>query len=116
MATYSSFIARYPQFAELEQSVVTAVLSESTADCTAELWGLKRDRAIMLLTAHVLTLSNYEDLRLAGGLAVVGEGQLPDFFDSGRSDEFWSLTVYGQQLQAMLATQAESFGLGFLVT
>jgi hypothetical protein len=54
--TYAEFIARFPEFGEQPEALVTTVIEEA-ADATPELtWGsaLLRTRGIRYLTAHIL--------------------------------------------------------------
>jgi hypothetical protein len=56
--TYAKFIEAYDEFAppNFTQGKVSAVLSDCHEDVNADSWGVKRNRGIMLLTAHVLTM------------------------------------------------------------
>lgn len=57
--TTASFLASYPDFANVTESVVDAKVAEAIRRVDTEIWGDKADDGIMLWTAHLLTLSQF---------------------------------------------------------
>lgn len=73
--TATTFKARYPEFADVANALITLVIAESV-DQVGDTW-LERDRARaqMLLTAHTLTMEG-EPGRSSTGQGAAGTGQV----------------------------------------
>ena len=54
--TAATLVTRFPEFGNLETSVVTATIAESLRQCDADVWGEQHDEAVNFLTAHSLAL------------------------------------------------------------
>src|SRR5574343_477239 len=53
--TTADIKARFPEFAAVDDTYLGLVLADAETEL-GDAWGTKRDRAVMLLTAHFLTL------------------------------------------------------------
>ena len=52
--TSTTFLARFPEFNNLEASVVTATIQESERQNDSDIWGDQYDDAVLYMTAHLL--------------------------------------------------------------
>jgi hypothetical protein len=52
--TSSTFLARFPEFNNLEAAVVTATIQEAERQNDSDVWGDQYDDAVLYLTAHLL--------------------------------------------------------------
>lgn len=92
----SIFLLRYPEFSDQDASLIQMILDESSIDLIQTDWDASYyPRAIMLLTAHVITMKNLQLLNLTGALAEVGQNKMPTFSDFGT---YLKLTSYGLEL------------------
>jgi hypothetical protein len=54
--TATTFVARFPEFINIETAVVTATIEEAIRRCDADVWGDDHDDAVNYLTAHHLAM------------------------------------------------------------
>ena len=52
--TSTTFLARFPEFNNLEASVVTATIQEAERQNDSDIWGDQYDDAVLYFTAHLL--------------------------------------------------------------
>ena len=52
--TSTTFLARFPEFDNLEAAVVTATIAEAQRQNDADIWGDQHDDAVNYMTAHLL--------------------------------------------------------------
>lgn len=52
--TSTTFLARFPEFANLESAVVEGTIAEAGRQCDSDVWGDQHDDAVNYLTAHLL--------------------------------------------------------------
>lgn len=112
--TYADFIARFPIFADREQTTIELLLAESAGNID-ETW-IEKDYApaIMYLTAHNLALDNSADgeaVEIGGQSAIASEsfgGMSISYANSGAgasdsvSKTQWGLTAYGRRYYNLL--------------
>ena len=61
-----AFRVRFPEFADLADSLVTAKIGEAQRRCDAGLWGSKYQDGVFYLAAHLLAISPFgQDARLS---------------------------------------------------
>jgi Protein of unknown function (DUF4054) len=100
--TLETFLIRYEEFTAVNPELIRLILAEAEQDCLAEFWEEKRDRGVMLLAAHELTLRWYQTQRLQGAQGELEEGKVPNLSNSmvgvpsvKLGDESFGCTVYG---------------------
>ena len=52
--TSTTFLARFPEFDNLEAAVVTATITEAQRQNDSDIWGDQHDDAVNYMTAHLL--------------------------------------------------------------
>lgn len=108
--TYADFIECYPVFASLSQTVIEKWLSVSGRLLDADAWGDFYSDAVMLDTAHTLSINQMTGAALNGGQqAATGpissssaagisvSFASPDQIAGSKSDSWYNKTAYGQQ-------------------
>ena len=102
MITEDEFLTRYPELNPLKDSgLIEQVLSESSQDCIPQIWLDKRPRAVMLLTAHILTVRFIQIGQIAGqAYSLTGGANATSEPLQSIEDEL-DTTTYGRQLKWM---------------
>jgi hypothetical protein len=107
---YADFIASFPVFASVDESLITFQLSLSTRLLSKSAWGDFYSDGVLLDTAHNLSIQQVSSTSLLGGFQAAA-GPLsstsaagmsssfatPDLNGKGASGEWYAKTIYGQQ-------------------
>ena len=99
--TAATFIARFPEFGNLDSDVVAASLKEAERQCDADAWGNTHDEAIHYLTAHMLALRTQA---IGQQVGAIPSGSLPEGFRA---------TNYGYVYELMLQALPTTTGFVF---
>lgn len=100
--TATTFVARFPEFGNIETTVVTATIAEAGRQCDSEIWDTKHDDAVNYLTAHLL----------AARTKAIGE-QIGAVSGGGSAQQGLSSTAYGASYLFLQQSLAESTGFGY---
>lgn len=101
MVTVTEFLIRYPELQPVPPSLIEPVLLESEQDCPPVLWGVKRNRGIMLLSAHVLALRWIQIGEIAGQAATLASGGGGSGSAGGVGEDDLDATEYGRQFKRL---------------
>lgn len=107
---YSYFIARFPEFASLDQAFVEFYISEAKKYVNARVWREKTDYAWALYAAHMIALLSPSQLGGAGGVGVLQSetsGDLSHSFaipQGGGAGSTIALTKYGTLFNELMQT------------
>jgi len=91
--TIEQFQSEYPEFASLTPSNIQGNLAYAHRRIDPDHYGEETDRAIGLLTAHLIQIGQQGALIMAGALGEVGEGKMPAFHR--QVDNSYTSTGYG---------------------
>jgi len=107
------FLERYPHFSGIAETVIDTEISLNSKLISTEIWTDEeiRDNAILLLTAHNLTIDYYEQLNLGNQLRMTEVGNEIKQKDLSKQS-YYSLTPYGLQFQRL---QERFIGLAIFV-
>jgi hypothetical protein len=110
--TYADFIARFPIFADRDQTQIDLLLEESKNNIDQSWREVDYAPAIMYLTAHKLALDNSQegDAVEVGGASVISSesfgGMSLSYASGGVGDVVsktqWGLTAYGRAYYSLL--------------
>lgn len=114
MVTVTEFLIRYPELQPVPSQLIEIVLAESVQDCPPSLWSIKRDRGVMLLTAHILTLRWIQIGEVAGQAAMLASGSGGGGVEVSSGQDDLDATEYGRQFKR-LQSQLFSAGIGTAV-
>lgn len=98
----TTFIARFPEFTNLETAVVEATIAEAGRQCDADVWGDQHDDAINYLTAHLLAMRTQ----------AIGQqiGAVPG---GGSTQYGLAATTYGAAYRFLQESLADSCGFAY---
>lgn len=96
--TSTTFLARFPEFSNLETAVVEGAIAEAKRFCDSEVWGTQHDDGVNYLAGHLL----------ASRTQAIGQqiGAVP----SGPTDMGFAGTAYGATFNAL---QRSLVNIGF---
>lgn len=100
--TATTFVARFPEFTNIETAVVTATIAEAGRQCDSDVWGDVHDDAINYLTAHLLAMRTQAIGQQIG--AVSGGVVAPYSLNA---------TTYGSAYSFLQESLADSIGFAF---
>lgn len=100
--TATTFVARFPEFTNIETAVVTATVAEAARRCDSDVWGDDHDDAVNYLTAHLLAMRTQAIGQQIG--AVTGGVVTP--YDL-------TATTYGSAYLFLQKSLADSIGFAF---
>ena len=107
------FLERYPHFSGISEDIIDGELTLNSEIISPVVWTNEviRDNAILLLTAHNLTIDYYEQLNLGNQLRMTEVGNEIKIRDLSQQS-YYSLTPYGLQFQRL---QRQFTGLAIFV-
>lgn len=100
MIASNDFLVRYPEMKPVPLDLIEAVLVEVEQDCPLHTWKNKQGRAVMLLTAHILTLRWMQIGEIAGAASVLASGGGGASAESLGQDDL-ERTEYGLQFKRL---------------
>ena len=94
-----AFLERYPQFNGVDDNIIDSIILEQSLKTPPIVWKnqVLRDKAIGLLTAHVLRLEYGDQLRVGGALRSIEEGEEVKIDLIDLSLPYYKQTIYGQE-------------------
>lgn len=107
------FLERYPHFSGISEDIIDSEILLNTEIISPLVWTNEviRDNAILLLTAHNLTIDYYEQLNLGNQLRLTEVGDEIKLRDLSQQS-YYTLTPYGLQFQRL---QRQFIGLAIFV-
>ena len=107
------FLERFPHLSGVDELIIEneILLNQQLISATQWTNEVIRDNAILLLTAHNLTIDYYETLNLGNQLRLTEVGDEIKQKDLSKQS-YYSLTPYGLQFQRL---QQQYVGLGIFV-
>ena len=99
--TATTFVARFPEFGNIETAVVTATVAEAGRLCDSDVWDEQLDDAVNYLTAHMLALRTQ------------AIGQQVGAVSGGNSGDGFNATNYGYVYQLMQLGLSKTTGFAF---
>lgn len=95
MLTPSHFLSNYDEFQSLSENKIQAAINEAIDFCPIETWGSKQNRAVSLVTAHILAMRWLQ----VGGIAAAAVQNAKGKEGNNRmvGDDWFSGTTWGQQ-------------------
>ena len=90
----SKFLATYDEFRSLEESKVSAALTQAQAYCST-CWGELREQGVFLVAAHILTTRWLQVGTVASFAVVQAKGSQAN--NPMIADKWFTTTTYGQQ-------------------
>lgn len=93
---FSQFKTRFPELATTDESYFNAVKADAILDVNANVWGVKTDTGVMLLTAHLITMGSRSGVSGSVIFQKVGDLQRR-FSDNVSSESELALTSYGSE-------------------
>lgn len=93
------FLERYPVFIGVSVDIIDTVIAEQSLKISENIWTnpVIRDKAIGLLTAHVLRLEYGDMINLGASLRSIEEGKEVKINLVDLSLPYYQQTIYGQQ-------------------
>jgi hypothetical protein len=96
MVTVNSFLERYPVFEGVSEEVIEVELAVAEIT-TLPFEDSIREKATLLLTAHVLRLEYGDQIKLGANLRAIEEGSSIETDLVDLSLPYYQQTIYGQQ-------------------
>lgn len=102
MLDANQFLSIYPQFATVEQHLINYHLKFAAENYCSSWSEPKKTNAIMLITAHILSMDWIQQTEIAGNATNIASGGSVSNTSEKKSD--WNLTTYGRQYLSLAET------------